>query len=117
MTPTIPPELQRLLTISEAAAMLKVSPGTLKQWRDAGTGPKWIRINPLPKGIRYQLYQLQIWIDSQPEQMPPFDCQICKTTNEVGGHKSGEKISGTLIACYVCGAVYSIKILRERAGA
>lgn len=39
-------------TVAEAARFLRVSRLTLKNWRDRGEGPPWVRIGP--RMIRYR---------------------------------------------------------------
>jgi predicted DNA-binding transcriptional regulator AlpA len=49
-----------IFTTEEAAALLKVHPRTLFEYRDAGTGPKFIRLSP--RVIRYRLEDLEEWM-------------------------------------------------------
>lgn len=49
-----------LLTIQEAAAILRVVPLTMKNWRDRGEGPPWIKIGP--RAIRYRRSSLMAYL-------------------------------------------------------
>ena len=49
------------LTAKEAAHFLRVTPLTLKHWRDSGEGPPWVRLGP--KTIRYRLSSLMAYLD------------------------------------------------------
>lgn len=51
-----PSERNKLLTESEAANLLGLSPLTLRQWRGKGIGPSFIRMSP--KVIRYKFLTL-----------------------------------------------------------
>ena len=52
-----------LLTPPEVAAMLGSTVATLADWRVDRVGPPWIPITP--RCIRYQLRDLQAWIESK----------------------------------------------------
>ena len=59
-----------LLTIAETAKLIRVTPLTLKNWRDRGEGPPWARLGP--GTIRYRRSSLLVFLDhmerrSQPE--------------------------------------------------
>lgn len=52
----------QLLTPAEVAELLKISVGTLNNWRYAGRGPAWIDISDSPGGnkrIRYAVADIQ----------------------------------------------------------
>lgn len=49
------------LTISEAAQLLRVTTLTLANWRNAGTGPPWIRLGP--RTVRYRHASLVAYLD------------------------------------------------------
>ncbi|MBF0164453.1 MAG: helix-turn-helix domain-containing protein [Magnetococcales bacterium] len=49
----------RLLTVAEAAALLRFKPRTLDNWRTRGFGPKYV---PVGGGIRYDEDDLTKWI-------------------------------------------------------
>jgi hypothetical protein len=55
------PEQLILLTASDAAEVLYVSPKTLERWRLEGFGPRWIRVGRKPL---YRLSDLIDWIDA-----------------------------------------------------
>jgi predicted site-specific integrase-resolvase len=52
-----------LLTPQEVAEMLQVTETTLKQWRAAGTGPSYVRLNR--KTIRYAEEHVRHWIEEK----------------------------------------------------
>ncbi len=52
----------QLLTPAEVAELLKISIGTLNNWRYAGRGPAWIDISDIPGGhkrIRYAVADIK----------------------------------------------------------
>lgn len=55
----------RLLTEKEAAAMLSLSPDTLRRWRSTGEPkqPAWVSIG---RAIRYRRSECLEWIDGLP---------------------------------------------------
>jgi len=54
-------ESVEFLTVAEAAALLRLSPRTLNQWRlQPGYGPPFVRVGA---AIRYQRNQLSAWIE------------------------------------------------------
>jgi hypothetical protein len=55
------PEQLVLLTASDAAEVLYVSPKTLERWRLEGFGPRWIRVGRKPL---YRLSDLIDWLDA-----------------------------------------------------
>ncbi len=54
-----------LLTVEEAAAVLRRTPGTLRWWRHAGQGP---RSFALGRRVYYDQAELRAWIDSEAER-------------------------------------------------
>jgi len=50
-----------LLTETEAARVLKVSPRTLRRWRAVGEGPPWTRLGP--RQVRYRRAALLRWLE------------------------------------------------------
>lgn len=51
-----------LLTIPEAAALLRAPVATLRYWRHLGTGPRSFRLG---RRVLYRRQDIQAWIDSQ----------------------------------------------------
>lgn len=51
-----------LLTVEEAAQLIRRTPGTLRWWRHAGTGP---RSFSLGRRVYYDLADLETWIASE----------------------------------------------------
>jgi excisionase family DNA binding protein len=49
-----------LLTESEVAGMLRVSPRTVRRWRNEGTGPPALRVG---RRIRYRRSAVEAWLD------------------------------------------------------
>jgi hypothetical protein len=57
---------RRLLTRSEAAALLAVSPGTLSRWAAERIGPPFVKLGPSDKAsVRYPADQLEEFIASR----------------------------------------------------
>lgn len=54
-----------LLNTREAADRLRVSPGTMRNWRSYGTGPAWIGSG---KSTRYDVDVLDAWLASGAER-------------------------------------------------
>lgn len=54
---------QPLMTTPEAAAYLKFSEETLKDWRRDNTGPAYIKIHGAH--VRYRVRDLDAWLDAQ----------------------------------------------------
>ena len=53
----------QMLTPQEVAQLVKVSVGTLENWRLAGKGPKFIRLGGTPRGhARYRLQDVEDWM-------------------------------------------------------
>ena len=61
--PEPPPEL---LTITEAAELLRAPVATLRYWRHLGTGPRSFRLG---RRVLYRRADLQSWIDAQAAQI------------------------------------------------
>jgi len=53
---------RRLMSDIEAATLLGCRPGTLRKWRSAGGGPKYVKIGAL---CRYRIEDLEEFIESQ----------------------------------------------------
>jgi predicted DNA-binding transcriptional regulator AlpA len=49
-----------LLTGREVAAILKLKPQTMIEWRRENRGPRWVRLGQ--KAIRYRRDDLEAWI-------------------------------------------------------
>lgn len=56
---------ERLISPEEVATLLGVPPGTLKQWRYKGTGPRSLRVG---RHVRYRPTDVEDWIDRQATQ-------------------------------------------------
>lgn len=52
-----------LLDERSTANFLQMSPRSLQQWRQNGSGPKFIKLSP--KAVRYRKSDLIIWINSR----------------------------------------------------
>ena len=59
-----------LLTPTEAAGILRISPRTLQRWRWAGGGPPYHRIGGL---CRYSLADLKAWMSTRRRPARPTD--------------------------------------------
>ena len=51
-----------LLTISEAAALLRAPVATLRYWRHLGTGPRSFRLG---RRVLYRRQDLYAWVDAR----------------------------------------------------
>lgn len=56
-----------LLTITEAADVLRAPVATLRYWRHLGTGPNSFRVG---RRVLYRRADLRTWIDAQADQPP-----------------------------------------------
>ncbi|SDY51607.1 DNA binding domain-containing protein, excisionase family [Modestobacter sp. DSM 44400] len=56
-----------LLTISEAAELVRAPVATLRYWRHLGTGPRSFRLG---RRVLYRRDDLRAWIDTQHDQPP-----------------------------------------------
>src|SRR3712207_9287024 len=56
-----------LLTITEAAELLRAPVATLRYWRHLGTGPTSFRLG---RRVLYRRADLHSWIDAQADQSP-----------------------------------------------
>ena len=54
-----------LLTITEAAALLRAPVATLRYWRHCNTGPRSFRLG---RRVLYRRDDLHVWIDAQHRQ-------------------------------------------------
>lgn len=57
---------RELLTTTEAATYLKLNPGTLRNWRVAGVGPRYFKIGK--QKIRYDRADIEAWVAEQARQ-------------------------------------------------
>ena len=57
-----------LLTIDEAAELLRAPVATLRYWRHLGTGPRSFRLG---RRVLYRRDDLHAWIDAQHGQVTP----------------------------------------------
>lgn len=53
--------MEKLLNTKELAEYLKVSTGTVENWRIAGTGPEYIKAG----GVRYRQSDIEAWLESK----------------------------------------------------
>jgi excisionase family DNA binding protein len=54
-----------LLTITEAAELLRTPVGTLRYWRHLGTGPRSFRVG---RGVRYWRHEVLAWLHQQSDR-------------------------------------------------
>jgi len=59
------PQIERLLSTAEAAAILCVTPQTLRVMRCCGTGPKFVRLGSKHSRCLYRREDLQEWINAR----------------------------------------------------
>ncbi len=57
-----------LLTITEAAELLRAPVATLRYWRHLGTGPRSFRLG---RRVLYRTEDVRTWIDAQHDQAAP----------------------------------------------
>lgn len=57
--------VDRLLTIDEAAALIRTPPATLRYWRHKGTGPKSCRLG---RRVLYREADIAAWVADQFDQ-------------------------------------------------
>ena len=62
-----PSQDRELLTIAEAAELLRAPVATLRYWRHQGTGPRSFRLG---RRVLYRRDDLHAWIDAQHGQVP-----------------------------------------------
>ncbi|TFV49584.1 DNA-binding protein [Blastococcus sp. TF02A-35] len=55
-------ELEDLLSTAEFAQKAKVPAGTVRHWRDVGTGPAYLRIG---RHVRYRPSDVMAWLEGQ----------------------------------------------------
>ena len=61
-----PDHTAELLTITEAAQLLRAPVATLRYWRHLGTGPRSFRLG---RRVLYRRHDLHAWIDAQHGQV------------------------------------------------
>ena len=53
----------QMLTPQEVSQLIKISVGTLENWRLANKGPKFIKLGGTPRGhVRYRLQDVEDWM-------------------------------------------------------
>lgn len=62
-----------LLTVDQAAAILGVSPWTLRKWRSKGQGPRFVRLGGKLSSVRYRRQDLSAFSDQS--VVDPQDCK------------------------------------------
>ena len=62
-----------LLTITEAAEILRTPVATLRYWRHLGTGPRSFRLG---RRVLYRRDDLRTWIDARREAAVPTDAWV-----------------------------------------
>lgn len=60
-----PPAEPELMTAAEVSEYLRTPEGTLKFWRHAGTGPRYVRIGG--RRVLYPRADLMAWVSEQYE--------------------------------------------------
>ena len=66
--------MSSVLKAEEVAEQLGVTTNKLRQWRDQGTGPTWLRVGP--NGVRYIDSSVVKWlVKQQSEQRPEVEVQ------------------------------------------
>lgn len=54
--------MKDLLTLAEAAELLRTSESTMRYWRHTGTGPKSARVG---RRVVYRSADIEAWLDEQ----------------------------------------------------
>lgn len=55
---------QELLTPEEVSAILKITVGTLENWRQKNYGPKYIKLGGKPRSpVRYRRQDVEGWVN------------------------------------------------------
>lgn len=60
-------DVKGYLTPGQLAQVLGISPGTLANYRSAGTGPRFVKVGPL---VRYRPADVERWIADETEASP-----------------------------------------------
>lgn len=55
--------MDKMLTVAEVAAMIRVPEGTLRYWRHLGSGPKSFKMGP--RRVVYREQDVLEWVDAQ----------------------------------------------------
>lgn len=55
-----------LLTTAEVARLLRVAPGTLRNWRTYGGGPAWLKLGGAM--VRYRYGEVLRWVERNAER-------------------------------------------------
>ncbi len=53
-----------LLTVEQAAALVGVSPWTLRKWRSKGQGPHFVRLGGALGSVRYRRQDLDAYLEA-----------------------------------------------------
>ena len=89
-------ESLQLLTPAEVADLLKISVGTLNNWRYAGRGPAWIDISDIPGGkhkrVRYAASDIAAWQRRGRIEEKSTTCENSAQETFVAGLKRQRKI-------------------------
>ena len=56
-------ELGALMTETEAAEYLRLTPRALQSWRTQGRGPRFVRISA--RAVRYRVVDLKNWVEGR----------------------------------------------------
>jgi excisionase family DNA binding protein len=71
-----------LLTISEAAELLRAPVATLRYWRHLGTGPRSFRLG---RRVLYRRDDLHSWIATQQDRTAQAEPRSLRATPDRGG--------------------------------
>ena len=55
--------MDKMLTVAEVAAMIRVPQGTLRYWRHRGSGPRSFKMGP--RRVVYREQDVLEWVDAQ----------------------------------------------------
>jgi predicted DNA-binding transcriptional regulator AlpA len=69
-SPDTEPEMDTLLSLDEAAALVRAPVATLRYWRYLGTGPRSFRVG---RAVRYWRSEVVAWLNEQARHGSPSD--------------------------------------------
>lgn len=70
----------KVLNNNEAAALIGITPGTLKFWRCKGKGPRYIKLGSSPRaGVAYDPADVDAWVSAR-----KFDSTSAATVSHPG---------------------------------
>ncbi len=62
-------QVDELLSVPEAAALLRIPQATLRYWRHVGSGPRSFKVGP--KRVMYRRADVEAWLQQQYDASDP----------------------------------------------